>query len=228
MSVYAVADLHGQLELWNQIQNFLKEDDIIFVLGDCGDRGPQPWETIKAVAADKRAKYIKGNHEDMLAKAMTEWFEMDSWDSDDTQLLYYNGGEGTYNGWHKDGASKRWIKFLKELPESAFYKNKNGIEILMSHAGFTPGLRTPNNLLWSRDHFNDKWFGKENEVIIHGHTPTFHLWKELGSPKDNQPEKGEAFWYCDNHKICIDVGSYVLDSTVVLDLDTFDEHIFIL
>lgn len=226
MNVYAVADLHGQLNLWKQIQNFLKEDDMVFVLGDCGDRGPHPWETIKEIAADKRAKYIKGNHEDMLAKAMTEWFEADSWDSDDTELLYYNGGEGTYNGWHKDGANKEWIKFLKELPDSACYKNKNGVEILMSHAGFTPGLSVPKNFLWDRTHFNDKWFGKENEITIHGHTPIPHVWKNLGGPKDNMPEDGKAFWYCDKHKVCIDTGACVTNKTVLLNLDTFEEKMF--
>jgi hypothetical protein len=173
-------------------------------------------------------KYLEIHSKNALSKDEIEWFETEFWDSDDTELLYYNGGQGTYDGWHKDGASKRWIKFLKELPESAVYKNTNDNVLLMSHAGITPGLQVPNNLLWDRDHFNDKWFGKENEIIIHGHTPTFHVWKELGSPKDSQPEKGNAFWYCDNHKICIDVGSYVLDSAVVLDLDTFDEHIFTL
>lgn len=54
MSVYAVSDLHGMYELYQKISNFLKPEDKVYCLGDCGDRGPQPWETIKAVASDPR------------------------------------------------------------------------------------------------------------------------------------------------------------------------------
>lgn len=35
-----------------------------------------------------------------------------------------------------------------------------------------------------------------------------------------------AFWYCNNHKVNIDCGAFFTGKTVLLDLDTFDEHIF--
>jgi hypothetical protein len=53
MSKYAFSDLHGSLKLYNEIEKFLQPEDIAFCLGDCGNRGLQPWETIKAVAANK-------------------------------------------------------------------------------------------------------------------------------------------------------------------------------
>lgn len=52
MSVYAVSDLHGMFNLYKQIKNFLKPEDKVYCLGDCGDRGPASWETIHAVASD--------------------------------------------------------------------------------------------------------------------------------------------------------------------------------
>lgn len=65
VSVYAISDLHGMLCLYQEVKKFLKPEDKVYCLGDCGDRGPDPWETIKAVAADPQFIYIKGNHEDM-------------------------------------------------------------------------------------------------------------------------------------------------------------------
>ena len=35
-----------------------------------------------------------------------------------------------------------------------------------------------------------------------------------------------AFWYADNHKINLDTGACWTGIAVMLDLDTFDEHIF--
>lgn len=49
MAIYAVSDLHGRFDLYKQICDFLKPEDEVICLGDCGDRGPQSWETITAV-----------------------------------------------------------------------------------------------------------------------------------------------------------------------------------
>ena len=37
---------------------------------------------------------------------------------------------------------------------------------------------------------------------------------------------GGALWWCDDHKVCLDMGTVWTNMIVVLDLDTFDEHIF--
>lgn len=42
MATYACSDLHGRLDLLEQIQSFLKSDDRVYFLGDAGDRGPDP------------------------------------------------------------------------------------------------------------------------------------------------------------------------------------------
>ena len=65
MGVYACSDLHGRLDLFKQIQNFLKPDDTLFILGDVIDRGPNGWKLFKEVKRDKRCILLKGNHEDM-------------------------------------------------------------------------------------------------------------------------------------------------------------------
>lgn len=228
MSVYAVADLHGQLELWKAIERFLKPEDKIYVLGDCGDRGPQPWETIKAVFTNPQVEYLLGNHELMLTAAMSEWL-MDEQLASDYYLLCSNGGLGTFDGWLNDGAKTNWCHELSLLPSIATYINKDGIIISMSHSGkyisTSDDSYTWKDLVWDREHFNEPWCGAENEVVVHGHTPIPHLAKKISR---KVPEEPGAFWYCDNHKICLDNASFSTGFATVLDLDTFDEHVFVL
>ena len=78
MARYAVSDLHGHLEIYKQIKAMLKPGDIVYCLGDCGDRGPRPWETIKAVYEDPQFIYLKGNHEDMLSLIFAFCYEQTS------------------------------------------------------------------------------------------------------------------------------------------------------
>ena len=40
MATYAISDLHGRMDLFRQVKEFLQPEDVVYVLGDCGDRGP--------------------------------------------------------------------------------------------------------------------------------------------------------------------------------------------
>lgn len=237
MSVYCVSDLHGHLDLYKQIKAFLEPQDKVICLGDCGDRGPQPWETIKAVAADSQWEYLMGNHEHMLAGAMCEYLD-DSRQSIFLKeyptvpsmhaLVARNGGLGTLSGWIEDGANPDWITFLMGLNNMAAYNNGQ-YHFELTHAGFTPGYRQPNNfdLLWSREHFFDPWQeGHDDKIIIHGHTPCRFLVEDLSNGRQVWHPRDGAARYADCHKICIDMGTYIFHSALLLDLDTFDEHIF--
>lgn len=230
MSVYAVSDLHGRLDLYQKIKEFIKPEDKVICLGDCGDRGPQGWETIKAVAKDPQFIYLMGNHEEMLAITMMDMLE-DSRIShyyqkypNPLELLCYNGGGSTIDGWINDGSNPGWINYLINLPRSYTYVSKEtGIEIYLCHAGFTPGTTvTDYDMIWSRDHFQDIWPKDfETTIIVHGHTPCYYLSKKLNriAPED------VPILYADDHKICIDMGSADTGITCLFDLDAFEAHI---
>ena len=222
MSVYAVSDLHGHLALFLAIQNYLKPEDTLYVLGDCGDRGPEPWNTIKEVFADPRCIYIKGNHEDMLVKAIRGYaFGNDQ----DIQTLIQNGGYETMQQCLESPYYLDWVNKIDHLPSIATYKNKDGYNIILTHAGFTPidnKVPCEEDLLWDRQHFLDNEF-ENNTIIVHGHTPipfVADILQQTWTPEDG------SLWYNENHKICIDCGTQMTKATILLDLDIFDEHIF--
>lgn len=236
MSVYACSDLHGSINLYNQITNFLKPEDVVYFLGDAGDRGSAPWETIKAILKNPQFIYLKGNHEDMLVRAAREYI-IDGFLSYDYSLLCQNGGYKTFENWQEEEFANAWIAHLDKLPLRAEYVNKDGIKFIMTHAGLTPGKRTTfekEDLLWSREHFFEKWpEGEEKTIVLHGHTPIPNLYKRLNEAHrfyhnedleyDNEPG---IYTYCGGHKICLDCGTFVTGHIVLFDLDTYDEHIF--
>ena len=56
----------GNLNLVDSILNYCNSDDVIYFLGDGGDRGPDGIRCIQRLLSDPRIIYIKGNHEQML------------------------------------------------------------------------------------------------------------------------------------------------------------------
>lgn len=234
MSVYACADLHGTMELYKQIKAFLKPDDVVYFLGDAGDRGPEPWEMIKTIYADPQFIYIKGNHEAMLVDAMNE-FLINECCGEDFWLLQHNGGGRTFEGWQAESPANQleWKSRLNKLPVYMEYINKDGLIIMMTHAGFTPCYDAEDRIcrpddyecVWDRHHFLDPWpVETENVVIVHGHTPTLLLADRI-KWSDENVEPG-AIWYANNHKVDIDNGCFFTGCTCLLNLDTFDEEIF--
>lgn len=231
MATYAFSDIHGRLDLLRQIQNFLKPDDKVYFLGDAGDRGPEPWKTIKEIAKDNRIVYIKGNHEDMLVNAMEDYIKYEHIGQAFT-LLAQNGGGETFNQWSQEEFKYDWCQYLKKLPLCQWYTNQQGIIINLSHAGFNPlaggDLPEAEDLLWDREHFLVKNpVFNSNEMVIHGHTPIPILIRRISWSDEVPSWEGGAFWYANDHKVDLDCGSVATGMTVLLDLDTFDEHIFI-
>ena len=231
MSVYAISDLHGMRELFDYVKEILQPDDIVYCLGDCADRGPDGFNLIKEILSDKRFIYLKGNHEQMLSDAILETFS-DYQTGEKLSLLSYNGGYGTYDNWMCDGMKREYAGILRRLPEKATYINQSGYTIILSHAGFTPDDEDK-DLIWNRNHFYAPWpEGYEKTIIVHGHTPIPNLINELDRMKrfgvniEVDGWENGAYYYSDNHKIDIDCGSFATGQTVLLDLDTFDEHIF--
>lgn len=224
MAVYAISDLHGSLNLFKQIQSFTKKDDTIYVLGDCGDRGNEPWQVIKEVAKDKRFVYLKGNHEDMLVKALNDYKRDGDIGGYNCLLLFQNGGYDTFLGLSEEDNADAWSFYLKKRPVLATYVNKDKIKIYLCHAGFSPYKDFKSSeidFLWDRDHYFDLVIEWEDCIVVHGHTPIPYICKDL-----NLKNPEGALWYANSRKVCIDKATYQSKKIVLLNLDTFEEIIF--
>ena len=234
MAVYALSDLHGCLNAYQIVKKLLKPEDKVYFLGDAGDRGKHPWETIKAIARDPQFIYLKGNHEDMLYNALNDWFE-DGYLGDNYRHLVSNGGCVTFYDATNDDLPRDWASWLRKLPTSAIYENELGETVYLSHAGFTPWVNIHSGnivipqdkkLIWDRDHyledFSEDW--DDNAIIVHGHTPIPILLEDLNiSQKEHI---GGALWYANERKLCIDCGTVWTGECVLVNLDTWEEFIF--
>lgn len=241
---YAFSDAHGCWEPFQQLLDFIKPEDKVYCLGDCGDRGDEGWKIIKTVIKDKRFTYLKGNHEDMLTKAIDAYYYIRStfvYPEDENkdeidyellmnhnyQLLTQNGGTKTFADWKNSDLRGLYNRILKNLPLEKVYFNKQGQKVILTHAGYTPHLYTSvseEDYLWNRYHFNQKWDNSFPDVVmVHGHTPVPYMDEFL---RDCPKNIDGALWYCNNHKVNIDMCTVMTGEICLLDLDTWEQHIF--
>ncbi len=185
MSIYAVSDIHGNKEAWESIKeqiNFSK-DDQMYILGDVVDRGDYGIEILMEIIESRNMYMILGNHEDMMLNAITNNT------LDDVMLWYRNGGQITHEKYINLLPSDQYliIDYLNLLPlERIIYVGNK--EIYICHANsetvywyaFHTGERrifqdVREFCTWDRryiDDIEDFVKLKDNEYLIHGHTPT--------------------------------------------------------
>ena len=179
MAKYAVSDIHGNGAVWNNIKKFLKEDDILYILGDCADRGKEGWRIICEAIEMPNIVYLMGNHEQMLYDALNEFRTTHGESRIDREILFCNGGRPTFHDAMRH-FNHSMVNKIGLLPYWKTYTNKNGKNIILTHAGFTPKVKDeyPEKeiLIWSRLHFTNRWReGFEDTIIVHGHTPCEYL-----------------------------------------------------
>jgi serine/threonine protein phosphatase 1 len=192
LAIYAVGDLHGRLDLLEEMQACIRADlfrsrpreSVEIFLGDYIDRGPQSCEVVERLIstpplADKRV-CLMGNHEDMLLKALDDAEGLVNW--------LHNGGDATLASYGlnvRPFAAKREHARIRALllerlsqDHLAFFRGlRRCVEFgpyLFVHAGIRPGRpvadQDPADLLWIREPFllSDEDFGR---IVVHGHTP---------------------------------------------------------
>lgn len=222
MAVYAFSDLHGNYKLWTCIKNYLQENDIAYCLGDCCDRGPDGIKIMREVLRDKRIKYLKGNHEAMFVDAKDKTSK--NMDAIDKQILRDNGTLETLRQYRQlhPKQQEKLIKRLERLPIKDIYINKDNKKIFLSHAGCNPSNifnREEKDFIWDRKHLSlDYWAWDSDLYIVHGHTPI----QTLQKPTKENPNANQVLFYCDGHKIDIDVGSFISNMIALINLDTFE------
>lgn len=190
--ILAISDIHGEVDLLNQLlekANYDADEDQLILLGDYVDRGSDSRDTVTRVMelVTQGAIALLGNHEDMMLTALTSGREAD-WN----RWLKINGGLATLQsyGFTKEQLTTlpgedfqlpdltceildRHLDFIRSLP--LYYETPSHIYV---HAGVEPG-KTPaestrRELIWIREVFHQGYEG--DKFVVFGHTPVFYLY----------------------------------------------------
>lgn len=191
--IYAIGDIHGRLDLLDQLLARIDEDDsrragattgLIF-LGDLVDRGPDSAgvvERVRALCAERPdTRCLGGNHEEIFIGALEG-------NGDVVRLFLRAGGYETLLSYGMDprqideasipelvdmieqAVPPQHVAFLRSLHE---YLVEG--DYLFVHAGIRPGVaveqQSPSDLRWIRQPFLD-FAGNHGKLVVHGHTIT--------------------------------------------------------
>jgi serine/threonine protein phosphatase 1 len=186
-----ISDIHGEIKLFERLLadvNYNSSQDQLILLGDYVDRGPNSRKVLEKVIELKSdgAFVLKGNHEDMMIKALTtdEEYSWKNW-------INRNGGRKTLESYGlnesefvvqddeqfikpmlHDETLDRHLNFIQKLDHFIELE-----EYIFVHAGVHPiqplEETDPYTFMWIREEFYSAYSGQK--TIVFGHTPAMHL-----------------------------------------------------
>jgi serine/threonine protein phosphatase 1 len=192
--VYAIGDIHGRLDLLDDLLARIRADDrdrgggvrtqYIF-LGDLIDRGPDSCGVVERLmnlaAAGMNARFLMGNHEEVFLRAI-------GGDIRALRFLVRIGGRETLRSYGISEEDYRSLDFdelaalaTQQVPAAhlAFLERFENMialgDYLFVHAGLKPGVaiedQALSDLCWIREEFlnHRDSFGK---MVVHGHSIT--------------------------------------------------------
>ncbi|MBM3489303.1 MAG: serine/threonine protein phosphatase [Alphaproteobacteria bacterium] len=190
--LYAVGDIHGRLDLLEDMLALIAADRALHPSGDCGmvflgdyvDRGSDSRgvvERLRGLAGETPAPiFLMGNHEAMLLHFLEQGQGGFNW--------LYNGGAATLLSYGvawpatadgESGMAPVRSALAAALPTahreflSALRLWHGEGDYLFVHAGVRPGVplaeQSAEDLLWIREEFLDH-DGPLPQVVVHGHT----------------------------------------------------------
>ena len=175
----AISDIHGELELFDELLekvNYDAAEDQLILLGDYVDRGPDSKGVLERVTELKQqgAIVLRGNHDQMMLEtAMGELGAKGSWAR--------NGALPTLQSYDSSiqditlPATELFWEHVEFIKETGYYYETD--DYVFVHAGVQPGLPVqetdPFVLLWIREEFHQGYSGEK--TVVFGHTPAFVL-----------------------------------------------------
>lgn len=189
--VYAIGDIHGRLDLFEQLIAAIDADDAarpvaettVILLGDLVDRGPDSAGVIDAAIAwgtRRRVRLLAGNHEEMFLDSLERTEVL-------RHFLRYGGKETVLSypidrtGYRELSLEQLQARMIEAVPRAHIdYLQAAEDAVLIGdylfvHAGIRPGIaledQSPGDLRWIRESFiSDP--RDHGCVVVHGHTIT--------------------------------------------------------
>lgn len=228
---YVISDIHGCYDQLMQLLAIIEfnEEDELFVVGDCLDRGPDSCKVLVELMKHPSVVCLAGNHEVMaltclrfLRKEIME----DTIDQIDERMLeeilcwQENGGTTTMEEFSRldEETQKDLIDYMEGF---SLYEEVtvNGQDYLLVHAGlgnFSPERPIDDyeldELIWERADYSQKYF--EDIILVTGHTPTQTI------PENDAPGKV----YRKNNHLAIDCGAAYGGRLGMVCLDTMEVY----
>lgn len=181
--IFVMSDVHGQQTAFFEVlrQAQFNETDVLYILGDLIDRGPDGIALLQYVQQQPNIHLLMGNHEELMCRSLQdEWGVFECWIG--------NGGTPTYETYLKLPKDEQQSirTYLEELP---LYQELtiNGEHYLLVHAGLCYDENLPwdlqlaqqtrDDLLWIRTPFLSQSWEDSPFTVVHGHTPTLSYGK---------------------------------------------------
>jgi serine/threonine protein phosphatase 1 len=186
-----ISDIHGEIELFEQLLTDVDYDstiDQLILLGDYVDRGANSKKVLDKVIELKSqgAFVLKGNHEDMMIKALTTdegrfWKNWVNRNGGNKTLESYGFTDNDFVVHDEEEFSKPKLHCVTLDRHLDFIQNLEHFiemdEYIFVHAGVNPTLpiieTDPYTLMWIREDFYKEYMGAK--TVIFGHTPTKYL-----------------------------------------------------
>ncbi len=190
--VYAIGDIHGQLDLLRRMRDLISADatadrrerNVVVYLGDYIDRGPESRGVVELLLSAPLAGFeeihLKGNHEDFMLQFLDDPGVGEQW--------YLNGGDATLVSYGVERTvmmegSDRFIairdRLRRKLPVEhlAFLRSLAMYHVegdyLFVHAGIRPGRpmdkQEAHDLMWIRGEFLSS-NADHGCCVVHGHS----------------------------------------------------------
>lgn len=114
MSTYVMSDIHGQYDAFMKMLSRIKlgDDDILYVLGDAIDRGPDGIKILKTIMKSQNIVLFLGNHELLMMDGIRNYEECVNEGREDTEDLDLwldecNGGRATFEDYKRCSEKKK-------------------------------------------------------------------------------------------------------------------------
>lgn len=187
--VYAIGDVHGRLDLFEDMIAAIEADDTgrnaadttIVLLGDLVDRGPDSAGVIDAArrwAERRNVRMLMGNHEEMFLRAIRQEAALRQFlrVGGKETVLSYGLDRGEYTTMSLSEVHER-LRTLIPAEDIAFMEQMEHViamgDYVFAHAGIDPAKpvaeQVPGDLHWIREPFLSH--GERMDVcVVHGHT----------------------------------------------------------
>lgn len=223
--IYVTSDIHGCYDALQRLLHTIQfsDADILYIVGDAIDRGPESLETLNFIRKTKNIKLLLGNHEEFFLECLkTVWRKESSFISMDVWMKH--GGRETYDAFIQlpMEEQKEMVKYIQSCPLYHILDNEQTGKVVLVHAGLLADKKAVTwealmekqertTLLWVKEDFLCHPFEAEMEGrVLFGHTPTCEIQRVRKEPrrrglvwKDGKRWGIDGGYLFGGHLICI-------------------------